>query len=129
MSGSSPCLKLWDYPFRLAFGVEVLTDGSPTIPEIPATRTMITIPLPLRFVNTCIASSKECDERCASDSRVLAGKCKRSSIPMDFERRDAVAALVAHIEEISSGTELEMPGVVSHGRYLIDMLERAIGGN
>jgi hypothetical protein len=48
---------------------------------------------------------------------------------MDFERRNAVAALIAHIEEISTGTELEVPGVVSHGGYLIEALERAIGGN
>jgi len=75
------------------------------------------------------ASSNEGDERRAPDSRVLAGKYERSGIAMDFERRDRVAALVAHIHEVPVGTELEMPGVVSHGRCLADTFERAIGGN
>jgi hypothetical protein len=82
-----------------------------------------------RFVGICTALSKERDERRAPDCCVPAGKGERAGILIDFERRDTVAALVAYIQEISTRTELEIPGVVSHGRYLLDAPGRAIGSN
>src|SRR5262249_59055603 len=68
---------------------------------------------------------EEDDARRVADGDVLAGEGERAGLAIHPKHRDVVAALVATVEELTGGVEVEAPRVASACPLLRDILQVA----
>ena len=67
------------------------------------------------FPRVHVVLPKKRDNSRACYRRVPACERQQTCIPIDPERRDAIAALIARVEKVSGRVDPAMPGIVSPG--------------
>src|SRR6185436_4681769 len=72
---------------------------------------------------------KEYDDRRIPHRRVVAGEFEAAGLAIDLEGRDGVRALVAAVEELAGGIEVEAPGIVAASPFLAEVFQSAVRGD
>src|SRR5262249_6577493 len=78
---------------------------------------------------TILARVEEDDDRRVADGGVVAGEGEDAGLAVDPEAGDVVAPLIAAIEELAGGVEVETARVAPAGPLFPDVGQRAFGAH
>ena len=72
---------------------------------------------------------EEDDDRRIADRGVMAGECEAAGLAIHLEDGDVVAALIAAVEELAGGVEVEAARIIPSRPFFPHVREVAVGAN